>query len=244
MTQKKVLEISPVAYSSLTETVYRAIKEKILNHEIPMGARIRDEELAEQLGVSRTPIREALRALIRDGLVEVVPRSRTRVRNPTEQDIIEIFDLRIELESLAARKSAERIPTAQLQHLRQLHEAAEEQLRQGSTHLALEFDREMHRVIIDNCGNERLRLMMATINDSVTFFRNLGARTPAHRGFNYRHREIMRALTREDGEAAARALAEHIAMAKEQTLRDFEHHKLQEAGQNKSRRSSRRGESA
>lgn len=236
-------EISPIAYSSLTETVYKAIKEKILNHEIPMGSRIRDELLAEQLGVSRTPIREALRALIRDGLVEVVPRSRTRVRNPTEQDIIEIFDLRIELESLAARKSADRIPPDQLQQLRQMHDAAEDDLRKGSTRLALEFDKEMHRVILDNCGNERLRQIMGTINDSVAFFRNLGARTPAHRGFNYRHREIMRALAREDGEAAARALTEHIEMAKEQTLRDFEDHKLQEAGEIKKRRP-RRGESA
>ena len=175
--------------------------------------------------------------------MEVVPRSRTRVRNPTEQDIIEIFDLRIELESLAARKSAERIPPPQLQQLRQMHDAAEEDLRQGSTRLALEFDKEMHRVILDNCGNERLRQMMGTINDSVAFFRNLGARTPAHRGFNYRHREIIRALAREDGEAAARALAEHIAMAKEQTLRDFEHHKLQNAGENRKQRP-RHGEGA
>ena len=55
MTAKPVVEISPIAYSSLTDTVYKAIKEKILNHEIPLGSRIRDELLAEQLGVRSYP---------------------------------------------------------------------------------------------------------------------------------------------------------------------------------------------
>ena len=218
----KIVDIQPITYASLADTVYRSIKEKILNHEFPRGARIRDEELSKQLGVSRTPIRQAIRSLIRDGLVEVVPRSMTRVRNFTEQDIIEIFDIRIQLESLAARKSVDRISLAQLQHLKSLHKSAEEGLRDGSPKLALEFDREMHRVILENCGNERLQQMMVTINDSVSFFRKLGERTQAHRGFNYRHREILQALFRKDGDAAAKALTEHILMAKEQTLRDFE----------------------
>lgn len=239
MKTKKVVSISPVAYPSLSDTVYRSIKETILNHGFPRGARIRDEELAAQLGVSRTPVREAIRTLIRDGLVEVFPRSMTRVRDFTEQDIIEIFDIRIELESLAARKSAERIPPDQLQHLKSLHDAAEEAMRNGSPKAALDFDSEMHRIILENCGNERLKQMMGNINDSVTYFRKLGERTRAHRGFNYRHREIMRALSREDGDAAAKALAEHLLMAKEQTLRDFEQLKVEEAEQNTARNASR-----
>lgn len=217
-----MLDIQPVTYASLADTVYRSIKEKILNHEFPRGARIRDEELAKQLGVSRTPIREAIRTLIRDGLVEVVPRSMTRVRDFTEQDIVEIFDIRIQLESLAVRKSVDRISTAQLESLRSLHKSAEQGLRNGSPKLALEYDREMHRVILENCGNKRLQRMMITINDSVSFFRKLGERTQAHRGFNYRHREILQALFRRDAEAAAKALTDHILKAKEQTLRDFE----------------------
>ncbi|MGI0086144.1 MAG: GntR family transcriptional regulator [Nitrososphaerales archaeon] len=244
MTTNKAVHISPIAYASLADTVYRSIKEKILNHEIPRGARIRDEELAGQLGVSRTPIREAIRTLIRDGLVEVVPRSMTRVRNFTEQDIIEIFDIRIELESFAARKSAGHIPQVQLQNLRSLHEAAEEGLRAGSPKAALEFDREMHRVILESCGNERLKQMMLNINDSVAFFRKLGERSPAHRGFNYRHREIMRALFRKDGDAAAKALSEHILMSKEQTLHDFDRRQFQGVDQSRAGRVSRRPKGA
>jgi DNA-binding GntR family transcriptional regulator len=236
MKAKKVISISPIAHPSLSDTVYKSIKEIILNHGFPRGARIRDEELAAQLGVSRTPVREAIRTLIRDGLVEVFPRSMTRVRNFTEQDVIEIFDIRIELESLAARKSAERIPADELEHLKALHDAAEEGMRDGSPKGALEFDSEMHRIILENCGNERLKQIMGNINDSVTYFRKLGERTRAHRGFNYRHREIMRALAREDGDAAAKALAEHLLMAKEQTLRDFEQLRVEEADETTARR--------
>jgi len=239
MKTKKVVSISRIAYPTLSDTVYKSIKELILNHGFPRGARIRDEELAAQLGVSRTPVREAIRTLIRDGLVEVFPRSMTRVRNFTEQDVIEIFDIRIELESLAARKSAERIPADQLRRLEALHDAAEEGMRHGSPKGALDFDSEMHRIILENCGNERLKQIMGNINDSVTYFRKLGERTRAHRGFNYRHREIMRALSREDGDAAAKALAEHLLMAKEQTLRDFEQLKLEEADETTARRAYR-----
>lgn len=222
----KVLTLEPIQYETLTDRVYRQIKEKILTQHIPLGAKIRDEDLAVQLGVSRTPVREAIRNLIRDGLVEVVPRSQTRVRHLTEDDIEELFELRIALETLAARKAAERMPRAQVRHLRRMQEAAEVGLKKGRVEPALEFDQAMHRTILEASGNRRLQEMMMTINDYVTLFRSIGARTPSHRGFTFRHREIVRALEREDGEAASRALAEHIMMAKEQTQRDFQERNL------------------
>lgn len=226
----RVLRLEPIAYESLTDRVYRQIKASILGHEIPLGAKIRDEDLAVQLGVSRTPVREAIRNLIRDGLVEVVPRSQTRVRLFTEDDIEEIFDLRVALETLAVRKAAERLSKEQVHHLRQLHEAAELALTKGNVEPALEFDRNMHRIILEGSGNVRLQEMMVNINDYVMLFRSISARTPAHRGFNYKHREILRALEREDAEAAARALADHILMAKEQTLRDFQQERVAQSG--------------
>jgi DNA-binding GntR family transcriptional regulator len=229
MTTKKPQLLSPISHVTLTDNVYKTLKKQILTLEIPMGARVRDEDIALQLGVSRTPVREAIRNLIRDGLVEVIPRSKTRVCMLSEADVNEIFDLRVALESLAARLSADRIPEKQRQQLNHLHSLAEAALKHDDSRPALEFDRDMHRTILENCGNARLISMMNTINDFVTLFRNLNARTPAHRGFNYRHREIMRALMREDGPAAAKAIEEHILMAKEQTQRDFQHQQMDQA---------------
>src|SRR5262249_23406110 len=207
---------------NLTDHVYRAVKERILSQDIEIGTRLQDEGLAAQLGVSRTPVREALMRLHRDGLVDIIPRSGTRVRSFTDSDIDEIYDLRIVLESLAVRKATPRLTDQTIAHLRELHEKAETALAGGNFRPALEFDREMHASIIDACGNRRLQHFMAIINDYVTLFRNRGARTPFHRGFTYRHREIIRARERRDQEAASQALAEHIEIARKELFRDVQ----------------------
>ena len=225
----RVVQFEPIPYVNLTDQVYRAIKDRILANELEVGSRLRDEELAQQLSVSRTPVREALIRLNRERLVEIIPRSGTRVRTFTERDIEEIFDLRIALEALAVRKAAVRIEAAQLTRLREMFERAETMLKCGDAKAALDFDTEMHETILQASGNERLQEMMTTINDCVTLFRNIGAGTPFHRGFNYRHREILRALERRHPDMAARALAEHIEVAKTELFRDFKQRQLLDA---------------
>lgn len=222
----RVIRFEPIAYVNLTDQVYHAIKHRILANELQVGSRLRDEELATKLGVSRTPIREAILRLSREGLVEVIPRSGTRIRRFTEGDIDEIFDLRIALEALAIRKAAARLKPAQVQQLRASHEAAEAALRKGDTQPALDFDSQLHRTILQAAGNQRLQEMMATINDCVTLFRNIGAGTPFHRGYTYRHEDLVRALEQRDSELAARFMAEHIETAKKELFRDFRHRKL------------------
>jgi DNA-binding GntR family transcriptional regulator len=222
----RVIRFEPIAYVNLTDQVYHAIKHRIVSNELQVGSRIRDEELATQLGVSRTPVREAILRLNREGLVEIIPRSGTRVRRFTEEDIDEIFDLRIALEALAIRKAALRLKPAQVRQLRASHEAAEAALKQRDTKPALDFDTHLHRTILQAAGNQRLQEMMATINDCVTLFRNIGAGTPFHRGYTYRHRDLVRALEDRDPELAARYMAEHIETAKKELFRDFRHRQL------------------
>jgi DNA-binding GntR family transcriptional regulator len=221
--------LAPISHLTLTDNVYQALKRQILKLELAPGTRIRDEDIAAQLGVSRTPVREAILGLIRDGLVEVVPRSKTRVCTLSETDINQIFDLRIALESLAARLSAGRVPAGELANLDRLYRRAEAGLKGGDARSSLEFDHAMHQLILEYCGNPRLISMMGTVNDFVTLFRNLGAQTPTHKGFNYRHREILLALKRADGAAAAKAVEEHILMAKQQTQHDFQQARKREA---------------
>jgi DNA-binding GntR family transcriptional regulator len=102
----------------LAHRVYHTIKKRILSCEIPPVARLRDQTLAKQLGVSRTPVREALMALTREGLVEIFPRSKTRVCMFTEHDLEEIFDLRIALETLAIQEGMERFCGEEIRSLR------------------------------------------------------------------------------------------------------------------------------
>lgn len=224
----RVVQFRPIPHVNLTDQVYHAIKLRILSNEFEVGSRLLDEELAQQLSVSRTPVREALLRLNRERLVEIIPRSGTRVRTFTERDIEEIFDIRIALEALAVRRAASRIEDAQLVRLRQTYERAEARLKNGDPKPALDFDTELHQTILRSSGNERLQEMMTTINDFVTLFRNIGAGTPLHRGFNYRHREIVRALERRKADLAARALSEHLEVAKTELFRDFKQRRLLE----------------
>lgn len=226
---RKIVALKRIQSMPLALRVYRAIKERILTGAIPLGSRLRDEDLASQLGVSRTPVREALMTLTREGLVEIVPRSQTRVRMFTENDLEEIFDIRIALETLAVRKAAEQFPPDKLRRLRTAQRAGEAALKKNNPKPVLDFDREMHRAILEASGNRRLQAMMVTINDYVTLFRSISATTMAHRGHTAKHNDILRALERQDAEGAARALAEHLLVAKEQTLRDFVQRQLLDA---------------
>ena len=226
MPAESIVRLRPLKHVNLTERVYEVLKDRILSQEIEVGTRPRDEDLATQLGVSRTPVREALMRLDREGLVEIFPRSGTRVRTFTEEDIEHIFDVRMALESLAARKAADRVQERQLIQLREMYQRGERALKEGDTAPALELDRYMHRLIIEASGNRKLQELMNTVNDFVTLFRNLGARTPEHRGFTYGQGEIVRALERRDGERAARALSKHIEVAKQQLFRDFRRRRL------------------
>jgi DNA-binding GntR family transcriptional regulator len=134
--------------------------------------------------------------------------------------------VRIALETLAIRLAVARISAGQVARLRTLNHHAEAGLRAGNAKPALEFDREMHRVILECCGNRPLQEIMARINDFVSLFRNIGARTPFHRGYTYRHREILRALDRRDADAAAQSLAEHISRSRDELFRDFQQRNL------------------
>ena len=216
-----IVLLERIEYVTLASRVYRAIKDRILTGQIPLGGRLRDEDLAAQLGVSRTPVREALMTLTREGLVEMVPRSQTSVRRLTEHDLEEIFDIRIALETLAVRTATERIRPEQLKRLRGAQREGEMALKKGNPKLALDFDHRMHKAILEASGNRRLQEMMVTIDDYVTLFRNISATTRFHRGYTAKHAEILQGLARQDPEGSARALAEHLLVAKEQTLRDF-----------------------
>jgi DNA-binding GntR family transcriptional regulator len=220
--------LEPIQHLNLTDRVYRTLKDRIISQEIAVGSRLRDEELATQLGVSRTPVREALMHLAREGLVEVIPRSGTRVRTYTEHDIEDIFEVRIPLEVLAIRKAATRLRGEDIARLRQMWQKAETAIAQGDVKPAIEFDLEMHRMILEASGNRRLETLMDRLNQFVALFRNLGASTPGHRNPQFVHRlpEIIEALERRDADGAARALREHIESSGRQTIRDFKNRQL------------------
>ncbi|MDW6064301.1 GntR family transcriptional regulator [Streptomyces sp. FXJ1.4098] len=191
-----------------------------MNGELPIGKPLRQAALAAEFGVSRTPVREALRQLQSGGLIEVQPNRGAVVRVPTPWEVRQAYEVRAELEGLAARRAASRIAERQLTALREhnavLREAAEraagEEAAAGSPATTAANDC-FHTVVCEAADNPWLSRMIDRINES--FPRNVSSLALAgderHRQLNIRQHElIVEALTARDADRAQEAMRDHV----------------------------------
>ena len=198
--------------TTLSDAVYQALLEGILSGHWPSGTQLSVVGLAAHLGVSRTPVHEALRQLANDGLVEQFVNRKARVAKFSAADVNEIFTMRLILEGEAVERAASRIDAAVLAELRQSADnvAATRGVRQWITCWA-EFDTRFHEAIAAAAGLKRLA-------------QDIGRYRLLHRGLNLRitdvsvlrqamreHRAILSALAAGDGVAARAAMESHIA---------------------------------
>lgn len=207
------------APKGLGRQVYDIITDWLLTGAIAPGERISDRRIAEELGVSRTPVREALIRLERHQIVTTEPRKGTRVRVPTAEDISEIYDVRLLLEGLAAECAAKRISDASLARLQETCDNFEAGIAQGSIESCARADYEFHRTVVLECGH---KCVINVLHDfDLTLFA-IGSRTPdyisrAHR-YLAEHRTIMEALLQRDASAARDALQRHIAGGRDELV--------------------------
>ncbi|QSB23845.1 GntR family transcriptional regulator [Curtobacterium sp. 24E2] len=157
--------------NALVDDLAARIRAKIMSGEIPIGAPLRQADLAAQFGISRTPVREALRQLQTGGLIEVVPNRGAVVRVPVPWEVREAYEVRAELESLAARRAVDRLDDATIAQLRSVNQAMYERSlaaaegeqpkqREGSD------NDQFHGLIYQASGNTRLTRMLVEINDA------------------------------------------------------------------------------
>jgi DNA-binding GntR family transcriptional regulator len=190
--------------ASLVERTYREIKRRILDNHYPPGLRVLEQDLAGQLGVSRTPVREALIRLENEGLVEVLPRRGMRVLPISPDDMHEVYEVLMCLESRAAERLAERRPTAvELAPLIGAVEAMERALAAEDLDAWAEADARFHRLLLELAGNRRLAAMALTLFDQVHRARMATLRIRAQpRQSNRDHRAVVEAILEGDGPRA------------------------------------------
>ncbi len=138
---------------SLAEQAYQALLKQIISGERPVGEKLTEEELCGAFGISRTPAREALVSLERDGLVERQPHSGWNVSAPDCQQIKELFECRREIECLALDAAMRKIPREKLENLKKLLLDESKEVRERS----YDADQELHSLIAEYCGNRYLR---------------------------------------------------------------------------------------
>jgi len=224
--------------SPLVDRLAGAIQTQVLSGEVPIGTRLRQEALAEEFGVSRTPVREALRQLQSTGLVELLPNRGAIVRGPSARDIREAYEVRAELEGLAAELAAERISDRDLLRLREaqalFRETVETLIERRARRPAPWKDESVwvrandlfHQTILDAAANARLR---ATIDDLHRSFPRdltwaaLSDSSPLLEENIEQHEAVLQAIEERDPAEARRRMVEHVRSAGELVTLHFEH---------------------
>jgi DNA-binding GntR family transcriptional regulator len=220
---------------SLRRKAYNYIHARILSGDLPDGHQVSELSLAREIGMSRTPVREAVQQLQREGLVEQLPRLGTIVRTPERRDIVELFELREALEPFAVGLAARRAPQSDLPTLEKLctemDGIGEEHRASGRATLDptrlerfLAADMAFHVMLLRASGNHR---MMRIVADSRVLIRIFSARRQEHNlavlRETYRfHSHILEAVKSRDPEAASVAMTDHIQTSKRETLEHYD----------------------
>ncbi len=209
----------------LKNWAYERIKRKVLNLEINAGDQLYIETLAEEMGISRTPIREALLKLESEGMVRAASRVGFFVQSITRRDLEELFELREILESYAAEKAAPQIEDQDIERLKELQERAAKAIGLGKRFEFMDMEVEIHGLILKKARNERLAKMIDSIGDLIQRERILSLKSDANIRESYKeHGQIIEALAEKDAALAGKAMRSHILAVKERILTFLELH--------------------
>jgi len=199
--------------------VYMEILNKIITGQFPAGYRLTEEELATTHNVSRTPIREVLFLLHKDGLVERNRNRGARVASFGPDDVEQIYEIRGALECLAIRKAVHRLGLGDLVELERRLVIVNQRVSSSWSHDESEIDLALHKLIISSSGNKRLAGYLRHISLLINSFRLIGYRNNEHAlQAGEEHLGIVRALLRRDAVLAERLLGDHIESAKRRLL--------------------------
>ena len=211
-------------HENLDHKVYKTLKAMILGQKLSPGAKIHQEKLAEDLGVSRTPVVNALKKLEQERLIVAVPRKGFYVRRFSPEEMIRIFELREVLEGLAARRAAVRITDGQLQKLRGFFKEVKVSDQGKDVERYAEEDRRFHHFLIEMGGDEILSGILEMYNlitsSYLVGFRGGLVRPP--RETLSEHLAIIGAIHRQDAEKAEQAVRIHLRRSREKLIKDFE----------------------
>jgi DNA-binding GntR family transcriptional regulator len=217
--QPSVVAVPP-DYPSLQVKVYDHLKRAIVTGEIRPGERLLETQLAQSLGVSRIPVREAILKLEREGLIVAFPRRGVYASSLSARDVDEVYTVRAVLEGLAARLAAELRTEEQLERLDGIVAKMAEQAERGDSAGLFATGREFHQVVLDASGNAKLVQLMDMMGSQVERLRQL--RMQLSRRTRDVHREytaILDAIRRGDGATAEALMRAHIERPRVELLR-------------------------
>jgi DNA-binding GntR family transcriptional regulator len=196
---------------SLHSDVLAALRDMIIEGELPAGERINETALYPQLGVSRTPLREALKALASEGLVELVPNRGAVVRRFTLDDVTHMLEAVKVIETFAARAACERASDGEISSLQQLHHQMRDCYRTKNRLDYFKLNQDIHSGLVAAAHNDTLATMHAALQARLKRIRYIGNEAPEKwSGAMAEHEAMMAALRKRNGEALAEEMGRHM----------------------------------
>ncbi len=202
-------KISPIQYKSLSECVMDYLREEMEKGNLKPGARINEKQLCELLGISRTPIREALLQLEKEGFVEILPRKSIRIKKLTLKEIEDIYNAIGILESEAAEIACEKITKEDIKKMEELYQKMEKALRRNNFISYMEYNRELHNIHIKLSGNNILYEIITKLRSRLYDFPRIILTIPEwEEKCMKEHRELIELFKRKDKEGVRKLIKE------------------------------------
>lgn len=219
-------KLSPIrldSYQPLREVVCETLRDAIRKGILKPGERLMEIQLAEELGVSRTPVREAIRKLELEGYVIMMPRRGTYVANLSIRDVNEVFEIRTSLDSLASGLAAERITDEELESLQRLLVLISEYIENNNMEKIVETDMQFHDLLYQASRNTRLVGIIYNLREQLTRFRATSMSFPGRlKATLEEHRRIVEAIAQGEVKEAQQAAEYHMEKSEQTLLKSME----------------------
>lgn len=212
MTDEHDLKLDMNAYLPLRDVVFNTLRNAILRGDLKPGERLMEMHLANELGVSRTPIREAIRMLEQEGLAITIPRKGAQVAKMTEKDLQDVLEIRDALDELSATRACENMSDAILEDLTQAEKDFEIAVRGGYVRKIAEADENFHGVIYKAANNPKLASIVQNLREQMYRYRYEYIKDSAvYSQLVQEHKAIVDGLKRRDKEAVKGYMHTHLA---------------------------------
>ncbi|HEY0890433.1 MAG TPA: GntR family transcriptional regulator [Nocardioides sp.] len=210
--------------TSIQGRVIAAMRTRIINGEVEAGAALSELALADEFGVSRTPVREALKQLQTEGLVEIRPRVGTFVTAPSRREITELFEIKELLEGAAARLLAQRGHVPEIDALRDNLEQADRAVKRDDRLRYAELVHDFHDLLIQGADNSKLEAHYRTLMNQLAYARLVQtslARPGRPLESDREHHMVLDLILQKDGDSAERLMREHVRASRRALLEEL-----------------------
>lgn len=224
----KLSKVSFNDYKPLREVIFDTLREAIIVGELKPGERLMEVQLAEKMGVSRTPVREAIRKLELEGLVNMIPRKGAHVADLSVKDIMDVLEVRATLDGLASHLAASRITDEELKELKHIQIQFNKHVKKDNLQGSIKKDVEFHEIIYCSSRNDKLIQIVNNLREQVHRFRVIYLKDySSGREILKEHEEIIDAMEKKDSDMARKVAIEHIKNQQETIVKAIKKNDIQ-----------------